>query len=186
MIPSQVIAIVTDNASNNNTLMTSLEQRCEERGIPFSARNARMRCMPHTIHLAAIKLLEGIGAISKGDGKKAAAHGGNYQDNITTPLAREHDDNATANDGPEGDGTVMDLVDTGTELEAASGDHGVLSGIEKVVDNFQFPTSANQGYVNSFGRLSKVSALALNAVSRGLVRLCSSKEVGVPMTVVPH
>ncbi|KAI0279967.1 hypothetical protein BC826DRAFT_880057, partial [Russula brevipes] len=48
----KIIAIVMDNASNNNTLMTSLEQRCEQRGIRFSAQEARMRCMPHTIHLA--------------------------------------------------------------------------------------------------------------------------------------
>jgi len=54
---SQIIAIVMDNASNNDTLMTSLESQCEERNIPFSAKNARMRCMPHMIHLAAIKVL---------------------------------------------------------------------------------------------------------------------------------
>jgi hypothetical protein len=53
---SQIIAIVMDNASNNNTLMTSLESRCQQRGISFSAQDARMRCMPHTIHLAAIKV----------------------------------------------------------------------------------------------------------------------------------
>jgi hypothetical protein len=53
----QIIAIVMDNASNNNTLMTSLERRCEQRGVLFSAQDARMRCMPHTIHLAAIKVL---------------------------------------------------------------------------------------------------------------------------------
>jgi hypothetical protein len=53
----QIIAIVMDNASNNNTLMTSLESRCSQRGISFSAQDARMRCMPHTIHLAAIKVL---------------------------------------------------------------------------------------------------------------------------------
>jgi hypothetical protein len=141
-----MIAIVTDNASNNNTLMISLEQRCEERGIPFSARDARMRCMPHTVHLAAIKLLEAIGAISKADSKKAVAHGGNYQDNITTPLAREHDDNATANDGPEEDGAVMDLVDSDIGAEAADSS-GVLSGIEKVtISGFPVQVSANQEY----------------------------------------
>jgi hypothetical protein len=53
---SQIIAIVMDNASNNNTLMTSLESRCQQRGISFSAQDARMQCMPHTIHLAAIKV----------------------------------------------------------------------------------------------------------------------------------
>ena len=54
---SQIIAIVMDNASNNNTLMMSLEWRCQQRNIQFSAQDARMQCMPHTIHLAAIKVL---------------------------------------------------------------------------------------------------------------------------------
>jgi hypothetical protein len=53
----QIIAIVMDNASNNNTMMVSLERRCQQRAIQFSAQDARMRCMPHTIHLAAIKVL---------------------------------------------------------------------------------------------------------------------------------
>ena len=53
---SQITAIVMDNASNNNTMMTSLEQRHQKRGVYFSAEDARMRCMPHTIHLAAIKV----------------------------------------------------------------------------------------------------------------------------------
>jgi hypothetical protein len=57
---SQVITIVMDNASNNNTLMTSLEQQCEEQGIPFSAQDAQMCCMPHTVHLAAIKVSKGF------------------------------------------------------------------------------------------------------------------------------
>jgi len=54
---SQIIAIVMDNASNNNTLMTSLELRCQQWGIPFLAQDACMQCMPHTIHLAVIKVL---------------------------------------------------------------------------------------------------------------------------------
>lgn len=46
-----------DNASNNDMLMDALEIRCLGAGIVFSASEARMRCMPHTIHLAAIKVL---------------------------------------------------------------------------------------------------------------------------------
>jgi hypothetical protein len=45
-----------DNATNNDTLTTSIETRCHALGIPFSATHARMRCMPHTIHLAAMKV----------------------------------------------------------------------------------------------------------------------------------
>ena len=53
---SQVIAIAMDNASNNNMLMTPLERQCQQQGVIFSAQDARMQCMPHTIHLAAIKV----------------------------------------------------------------------------------------------------------------------------------
>ena len=45
-----------DNATNNDTFTTSIETRCHALGIPFSATHAQMRCMPHTIHLAALKV----------------------------------------------------------------------------------------------------------------------------------
>jgi hypothetical protein len=57
---SQVIAIVMNNASNNNMLMTSFKQWCKEGGIPFSAQDAQMHCMSHTVHLAAIKVSKGF------------------------------------------------------------------------------------------------------------------------------
>jgi hypothetical protein len=48
--------MMMDNATNNDTLAESIETRCRAADIPFSARYARMRCMPHTIHLAAQKV----------------------------------------------------------------------------------------------------------------------------------
>ena len=45
-----------DNASNNDTLMAVLEARYQAEGINFSAKDSRMRCMPHTIHLASLKV----------------------------------------------------------------------------------------------------------------------------------
>ncbi|KAF8487446.1 hypothetical protein DFH94DRAFT_609932, partial [Russula ochroleuca] len=48
----RIIAIVMDNASNNNTMMTSLERQHQKQDIYFSAEDAHMQCMPHTIHLA--------------------------------------------------------------------------------------------------------------------------------------
>jgi len=53
---SQIMAIMMDNASNNDTMMEAIESRCHEAGIEFSAQKSRMHCMPHTIHLAAIKV----------------------------------------------------------------------------------------------------------------------------------
>lgn len=110
-----------DNASNNDTLMRAIEKRCADAKpakVDFSAADSRMRCMPHTVHLAAIKvlsiyylnhlklimfiqLLEGIGALSKADTKKALSRSGNYQDNTVAPMDREHDNDVVQLDDEE-------------------------------------------------------------------------------------
>jgi len=46
-----------DNATNNDTLVAAIEQHCTDAKIYFSAMESQMRCMPHTVHLAAIKVL---------------------------------------------------------------------------------------------------------------------------------
>ncbi|KAF8154306.1 hypothetical protein B0H34DRAFT_662236, partial [Crassisporium funariophilum] len=38
----RVIAFVMDNATNNDTMVTSIENLCRENGILFSASHARM------------------------------------------------------------------------------------------------------------------------------------------------
>jgi hypothetical protein len=45
-----------DNTSNNDTFVDGIERRAKKAGAPFNASWARLRCMPHTIHLAAIKV----------------------------------------------------------------------------------------------------------------------------------
>jgi hypothetical protein len=45
-----------DNASNNDTFVDGIERRAKKAGAPFNASWARLCCMPHTIHLAAIKV----------------------------------------------------------------------------------------------------------------------------------
>jgi hypothetical protein len=52
----QIIAIVSDNASNNDTMMVGLEHRFAAKQIPFLASEARIRCLPHVIDLAATKV----------------------------------------------------------------------------------------------------------------------------------
>jgi hypothetical protein len=52
----QILAFMLDNASNNNTFVDGMEHRAKKAGVPFNASWARLRCMPHTIHLAAIKV----------------------------------------------------------------------------------------------------------------------------------
>ncbi|KAF8999495.1 hypothetical protein BDQ17DRAFT_1187998, partial [Cyathus striatus] len=55
-IQESILAIMMDNAYNNDTLMSSLEEHCHDAGIEFDAKFSRLRCMPHTIHLATIKV----------------------------------------------------------------------------------------------------------------------------------
>lgn len=50
------MAIVADNASNNDTMMDALETKAAKQGVIFQATDARCRCMPHTVHLAAMKV----------------------------------------------------------------------------------------------------------------------------------
>jgi hypothetical protein len=80
------------------------------------------------------ELLEGIGAISKAEGKKAAMRSGNYQDNVTTPLAREHDNDATGDDEED-----ESAADPDTDANVAD---GVLPAIERVrnVHHCHLPT----------------------------------------------
>jgi len=52
----QLQGVQLDNASNNDTLIECLEQKCVAWGIPFSAKEARMRCFPHTTHLVVLKV----------------------------------------------------------------------------------------------------------------------------------
>jgi hypothetical protein len=70
--------------------------------------------------------MEGIGAISRSEGKKAIARSSNYQDNITRPLSRDHDDNATADIDPD----VVD-VDLDPNADTDLTVH-VLSAVERV------------------------------------------------------
>jgi hypothetical protein len=121
-----------DNAMNNDTFVDGIERRAKKAGVPFNASWARLRCMPHTIHLAAIKvcfstmsmsmahsvpvlkLLEGIGAVSRAEGKKAASRAGNYQDTATASLDRSLDNSATTLDDPVGSdisGDILSSVD---------------------------------------------------------------------------
>jgi hypothetical protein len=54
--PFQITAFVMDNATNNDTMIEAFEKRCRAEGIYFSEMDGRMRCMPHTIHLSALKV----------------------------------------------------------------------------------------------------------------------------------
>ncbi|KAK0197812.1 hypothetical protein F5146DRAFT_886013, partial [Armillaria mellea] len=81
-----VVAFVMDNALNNDTMVEAIEQKCIVAGIVFSARESWLHCIPYMVHLAALKLLEAIGALSPSEQKKAKAHAGAYQDAVMLSL----------------------------------------------------------------------------------------------------
>jgi hypothetical protein len=67
--------------------------------------------------------MEGIGAIPRAEGKKAATRNGNYQENVTLPLSREHDKDAIAD---------VEFMNVDLDLDDNAAANGVLSAVEKV------------------------------------------------------
>ena len=49
-------SFMLDNASNNNTMVNAIAGHTASEGIKLNATWAQLRCMPHTIHLVAIKV----------------------------------------------------------------------------------------------------------------------------------
>ncbi|KAM6490144.1 hypothetical protein JOM56_014336 [Amanita muscaria] len=70
-------------------MIQHVEGKCHQKGIPFSAKHARGRCMPHTIHLAAIILLEQSGIISSSDAKMASSQLVNYQESALEEIGED-------------------------------------------------------------------------------------------------
>lgn len=61
-IEDRIMAIMADNASNNDTMIDEIVAlaREDEKAIELNAQWIRMRCMPHTVHLAALKVCSSI------------------------------------------------------------------------------------------------------------------------------
>jgi len=47
------MAIITDNATNNDTMIKMMEETCKNKNIAFSSYNNHVRCLAHVINLAA-------------------------------------------------------------------------------------------------------------------------------------
>lgn len=52
----KILSIVSDNASNNDTMMEELEQLFDQDNILFDSVAACGCCLPHVVHLAALKV----------------------------------------------------------------------------------------------------------------------------------
>ncbi|KAF8976200.1 hypothetical protein BDQ17DRAFT_1267537 [Cyathus striatus] len=53
----KITTFMLDNATNNDTFIDGISNRCKKEGVHFNAEWARLRCMPHTIHLAALQVI---------------------------------------------------------------------------------------------------------------------------------
>ncbi|KAG6871510.1 hypothetical protein C0995_003951 [Termitomyces sp. Mi166 len=119
-----ILALMLDNASNNDTLVDGIERCARAAGIHFRGAWAWLWCMPHVVHLSAIQLLMSIGALSSIEAKKAQSQTGNYQDAITTPLTSStnngDDPAATQNDqGDEGKQVLQPLAEFSDDIFTA-------------------------------------------------------------------
>ena len=52
----KIFAFMLDNATNNNTMVEGIQRQATLEGIVFNATWAHLRCLPHTVHLAAVKV----------------------------------------------------------------------------------------------------------------------------------
>jgi hypothetical protein len=73
------------------------------------------------------QLLEGIGAISASESKKAKSRSRNYQDSVTAPLSRTFDDDAVAQGNEDKQDDLLLEVD---------GSSTILSAVEKAGASF--------------------------------------------------
>lgn len=66
-ITDQVLAITTDNASNNTTLMSSIQESIQSLGFSDDTSIIQVPCIAHVIQLSLQKLLRQIKANPKND-----------------------------------------------------------------------------------------------------------------------
>ncbi|PBK88168.1 hypothetical protein ARMGADRAFT_937708, partial [Armillaria gallica] len=52
----RIMTFIMDNATNNDTMIEEIEFRCQLEGINFSTQDSQLQCMPHTVHLTALKV----------------------------------------------------------------------------------------------------------------------------------
>ncbi|KAI3603582.1 transposase-like protein [Moniliophthora roreri] len=125
-LKGKISAFAMDNATNNDTLVQAIQDRCDAEGIDFDANRARLRCLPHTVHLAALELLNGLGAYPHVARWKLAQKAA-YQDSVTTPVGREHDDDAEAYEENDSDNDLPSL-----ETVSDSNEEGIGLAVVKL------------------------------------------------------
>ena len=123
------------------------------------------------------KLLEGIGAISTAESRKAMSWSRNYQDSVTAPLGRMFDDDVVGRDNEdEQDEVSFELDRSGSILAAVEKASIVISTLDNQLTMF-----------HSFERLSVPYNQAHNANRVGSIKLlCHSMVNQASMGLNSH
>ncbi|KAK0437090.1 uncharacterized protein EV420DRAFT_1487276 [Desarmillaria tabescens] len=126
------------------------------------------------------KLLEGIGAISKGDGQKAKeSRMASYQDSISAPLNAAHDEEAALFDEVESDSDEVDELDSWNRL----------SGIQTVVSKILGRAFKYHNTVDQFVAINKdLHALELSNEDWEAISMDDIKKIiaTLPMSTPPE
>ncbi|KAF8224477.1 hypothetical protein L208DRAFT_1511456, partial [Tricholoma matsutake] len=116
------ITFMADNASNMDTFVDAIILCAEKMKIIINSVWAQLWCMPHTIHLAALKA---IGAKWSSNDKKTHSPWVNYQDSVSASLSKEADNDAATQGGE-------DEVDLASEEPQATVEF-ILPAIDKEI-----------------------------------------------------
>ncbi|KAJ7782172.1 hypothetical protein B0H14DRAFT_2630820 [Mycena olivaceomarginata] len=130
----QINAFVMDNATNNDTMVEALEQG----EYCFSSRHIRMRCMPHTIHLTAIK----VGHVSH-----STSHP--YQDTVNgvgdSPEDAElWDDEIVADSTTAMDDSTDQQEAACFQIHVRNGEHDIAFAVQKLRRIIKYARSSPQ------------------------------------------
>jgi hypothetical protein len=118
------------------------------------------------------QLLEGIGAISAAESKKATSRSGNYQDSVTTPLSRTSDDDAVGRDDEdEQDEVSLDLDRCGSILSAVEKAGAIISMSDNLLTSFHSFERLSAPYVQAPSANRTGSTKYHNAVNQTLMGL---------------
>ncbi|CCO35189.1 Putative AC transposase AltName: Full=ORFA [Rhizoctonia solani AG-1 IB] len=114
-IEDKVLALVSDNASNNGTLVTHLSNTLGHLSshLRWDSSKGHIRCLPHVIHLAVMALLLGINAIPHNTNIHDHAH----DDNLFT---EDDAENIVADDDREAhevDGGIDPLINLKSAID---------------------------------------------------------------------
>ncbi|CAE7121114.1 unnamed protein product [Rhizoctonia solani] len=172
-IKNKVLALVSDNASNNGTLVSNLAGALGQPSpqMRWDSSKGHIRCLPHVIHLAVMALLLGINAIPRGtDVRNHIDDDSLFTEADAENVVAEDDQEAHENDGANNIDSTVNLKSACDKIRKIS--RIVRSSPQRMElfktlatrieeDNEQHARSRNQLYIKK-----RIKNLVLDVVTR--------------------